>query len=113
MTRKSDQNFSLQAELPSGLPTECEKCGNAYDARISHTIGPCRFGRWLRKIAPPFSIIVLILLLISGAGAPSMHYAIVVIGPSILLYILGGILPIRSRLYCHKCKTSSYFKPPK
>lgn len=35
------------------------------------------------------------------------------LAPSVVFHVLGGILPGRIRLYCHKCDHSEYFKIPK
>jgi len=115
MTNKR-HHFSLTPEWPTGIPNHCEHCGNNYDILFALEVGPCRKGRLLRKFAPWMTIVMFILMALTkfsfldfgGGGAP-MAFVAAIILPSVLIWILGGLLPTKLRLYCYKCNRSEYF----
>lgn len=47
-----------------------------------------------------------------GGNGGAMAFAVALILPSIILWIIGGILPKRARLYCFKCNKAEFFPPP-
>ncbi len=117
--RKPLESFSLTPKWPTGLPDHCEHCGNGYDIRFALEIGPSRLGRFLRKAAPWMTIVTLVLMFMTklaflglGGNGGAMAFAVALITPSIILWILGGLLPTKARLYCFKCDRSDYFEPP-
>ena len=118
MPKKID-SFSLTPKWPADIPDHCERCRNGYDIRFALEIGPSRFGRSLRRIAPWMTIIMLFLMFLTklsflrmGGDAGIMAFAMALILPSVALWITGGILPTKARLYCSKCNRSAYYKPP-
>lgn len=113
-------SFSLTPKWPVGLPDHCEYCGNKYDIRFAFEIGPGKLGRFLRKLAPWMTIIMLVLMFVTklsflglGGNGGMMAFVAALILPSIALWIIGGILPTKARLYCFKCDRKDYFHPPK
>ena len=119
MFKRSSKKFSLTPKWPEHLPTHCGKCGNGYDERFSLEIGPGRLGRWLRKISPWLTIVMIALLFLTklkflelGGNSGAMAFAAIIVVPAVLVYILGGLLPTRSRLYCHKCNRSEFHPIP-
>ncbi len=116
---KRPKNFSLTPEWPAGLPDHCEHCGNGYDIRFALEVGPGRLGRFLRKIAPWMTIVMFILMFVTklsfldlGGRGAAMAFAVALILPSIILWIIGGMLPNKTRLYCFKCDRSEFFHMP-
>lgn len=112
-------SFLLTPKWPVGLPNHCEHCGNGYDIRFALEIGPGRLGRFLRKIAPWMTVVMLGLMFATklsflgmGGNGGMMAFAVALILPSIVLWIIGGILPTKARLYCFKCNREDYFHPP-
>ena len=113
------KSFSLTPEWPIGIPDHCEHCGNGYDIRFALEIGPNRLGRFLRKIAPWMTIVMLVLMFstklaflsLDGTGA-AMAFAVALLVPSIILWIIGGLLPTKARVYCFRCDRSDFFHPP-
>lgn len=113
------ERFSLEPAWPVGLPDHCEHCDNGYDIRFALEIGPGRFGRFLRKIAPWMTIVMVVLMFVTklsflrlGGNGGAMAFAVALVLPSIVLWVIGGILPTRARLYCFKCDRSTFFHPP-
>ena len=113
------ENFSLTPKWPVGIPDHCERCGNGYDIRFAMEIGPGRLGRFLRKIAPWMTIVMVVLMFATklsflglGGGGGAMAFAAALVIPSIALWIIGGLLPTKTRLYCFKCDRTEFFHPP-
>jgi len=110
------KSLSLTPEWPTSLPDHCEHCGNGYDIRFALEIGPGRLGRLLRKIAPWMTLVMFLLMIVtklsffslSGNGG-AMAFAAIILLPSIILWIIGGLLPTKTRLYCFKCDRSEFF----
>lgn len=69
MIKRTDKDFTLTPKWPEHMPTHCGKCENAYDSRFSLEFGPGRLGRWLRKIAPWMTVMVLALLFLINSGS--------------------------------------------
>lgn len=119
MTKRLN-NFSLTPEWPAALPDHCQHCGNGYDIRSALEIGPGQFGRFLRRIAPWMTILMFAIMFATklsflslGGNGGAMAFAVALILPSIVLWIIGGILPTKARVYCFKCDKSEFFPPPK
>ena len=114
--KKVPKDFTLDHKWPAGLPTECEHCGNTYDKRFSLEIGPGRLGRLLKTIAPWLSLVMFLVVLGMHIRTSPLDKIIpiplLVLFPSLLLYLVGGLFPVRTRLYCFKCDRASYFLPP-
>lgn len=116
---KKLQSFSLTPQWPVGLPQHCECCGNEYDIRFALEIGPGKLGRFLRKFAPWMTVVILGILFATrlaflgmGGNGGMMAFAAAIILPSVILWVIGGILPTKARLYCFKCDRAEYFHPP-
>ena len=112
--------FSLTPAWPDDLPERCSKCQKTYDIRSSLEIGPGRSGRALKKFAPWMTIVMVVLLfstnlsfltLVGNGGA--MAFAGAIVFPSLVLSVLGSILPLKARLYCHKCHHTEFHPLPK
>jgi hypothetical protein len=110
--------FSITPEWPPALPDHCDHCGNRFDIRFALEIGPSRLGRFLRKIAPWMTIVMLLLMFATklsflglGGNGGVMAFALALILPSILLWMIGGLLPTKARLYCFKCDRSHFYHP--
>lgn len=118
--KNKNHHFSLTPTWPDSLPNHCHACHKPYDIRSALEIGPGPFGRFLRKAAPWMSIVMLILMFATklsflglGGGGGAMAFAAALVFPSVVLWVLAGLLPIRARLYCFKCDSSTFFKTPK
>lgn len=48
-----------------------------------------------------------------GGNGAMMSFAAAIVFPSIILWVAGGILPSKARLYCGKCDKVKYVSPPK
>lgn len=112
-------DFSLIPRWPESLPTHCAKCHSRYDIRSALQIGPGRLGRGLRRVAPWMTVIVLIAMFLTrlefltlGGQGGAMAFALAIILPSIVLWVLGGIFPERARLYCSSCGHTEFHRPP-
>lgn len=110
------KDFTLDHRWPSGLPTRCEHCENAYDKRFSLEVGPGRIGRLLRRNASWLSVVMFFIVLgmhvRTGDLGRVLPIPVIILLPSLVLYIFGGLLPIKTRLHCFKCNRASYFNPP-
>ena len=118
MTKKP-KSFSLTPGWPEGLPRHCESCGNEYDIRFALQISPGKLGRFLRRLSPWMTVVMLGLLFATklsflgmGGNGGMMAFAAEIVLPSVVLWVLGGILPTKARLYCFKCDRAEYFHPP-
>ena len=47
-----------------------------------------------------------------GGSGGAMAFATAIVLPSVIVYLLGGLLPNRSRLYCHKCDRAGFHPLP-
>lgn len=116
--KKVPKDFTLDHKWPIGLPTKCERCDNTYDKRFSLEVGPGRLGRFLRRTAPWLSVAMFVVLLGLAKHLPTGDFGrilpipIVILLPSLILYLAGGFLPIKTRLYCYKCDRASYYHSP-
>ena len=111
------KDFTLDHRWPTGLPEKCDHCGNTYDKRFSLEVGPGRIGRLFRRNASWISVVIFILVLGMYLQTGSflgtlLPFPIIAFLPSLVLYIAGGLFPLKTRLYCHKCDRASYFQPP-
>jgi len=107
LNSKKTHRFNLTPEWPSSLPTHCEKCDNAYDARFSLEVGPSRLGRALKKSAPLISILILVLFLTRNDSMVLNSLGMTALS-AVGLYLAGSLCPHRTRLYCHNCGYTEY-----
>lgn len=112
-------DFSLTPSWPEELPTHCPTCGRKFDIRGDLEIGPNQAGRALRKFAPWMTMVMLGIMFATklsfftlGGWGGAMAFAAALVVPSIVLWIIGGLLPTRARLSCFKCSTTSYHRLP-
>jgi hypothetical protein len=113
-------SFSLSPKWPADLPEHCPQCGHTYDIRSALEIGPGPTGRFLKHYAPWMTVVMMVLMFATklsflrlGGNGGAMALAAAVVLPSVVLSLLGGLLPSCSRLFCHQCRHESFHALPK
>jgi hypothetical protein len=117
---RKNHDFSLTPTWPACLPERCHCCNHPYDIRSSLEIGPGPAGRFFRRIAPWMTIVMLGIMfatklsfLTLGGWGGAMAFAVALVVPSVILWVIGGLLPTRARLYCFKCNTTTFHRVPR
>jgi len=71
-------------------------------------------------MAPWMTVVMVVLMFatqlsflsLGGNGAP-MAFAVALIAPSVVLWVIGGLLPSRARLFCFRCNTTTFHRLPR
>jgi len=118
--KKKHRNFSLTPEWPECLPTHCQCCHERHDIRSALEIGPGPTGRFLRKIAPWMTIVMVVVMFATklsflglGGNGGAMAFAAALVVPSVIFWVAGGLMPTRARLFCFRCNTAVYHRVPR